>query len=131
MIRLQRHCAWCGVLFALIAFAPAVANSAPKVPLRSGAYVFRHRDEEFRASLGFEVKVVIRGDHIAVISPRERGPMPAGVLDEGTLFWRPRSREWIIATTKADHSDLRGPCDGGPSVVDFKARIIWTCEGGP
>ncbi len=132
MISLQRTRAWPWVLFALLAFAPARANGAPKVPLRSGTYVFRHRDEEFPASLGFEVKVVIRGDVITVINPREHGPMPAGVLDGGTLFWHPRSRVWIITSTKADRSDqLIGPCGGGPSVVDFKARIIWTCEAGP
>ena len=24
-----------------------------------------------------------------------------------------------------------GGCSAGPDVIDFTARIIWTCEGGP
>jgi hypothetical protein len=103
----------------------------PVLPTKSGDYTFHHRDAEFPRSKGFPVKVSIRGYHITVVNPKPYGPMPAGVLEDATLMWHPKSKQWIIGHSDADRDapDVGG-CGDGPNVIDFKTRIIWTCEGG-
>jgi hypothetical protein len=108
-----------------------VAQAEPKLPIKSGDYIFQNRDAEFPHSKGFPVRVSIRGDHITVINPKPHGATPAGVLDEATLMWHPKSKQWIIAYSNADRDapDVGG-CSDGPDVIDFKTRIIWSCISG-
>jgi hypothetical protein len=108
-----------------------LAHADPALPIKSGDYTFDHRDAEFPHSKGFPVKVSIRGYHITVVNPKPHGAIRAGVLDDATLMWHVKSRQWIIGYSDADRDapDVGG-CSDGPNVIDFKTRIIWTCEGG-
>jgi hypothetical protein len=103
----------------------------PVLPIKSGKYIFQHRDAEFPNSHGFLVRVIIRGNKITVINPKPYGPIPGGVIDQATLMWHPKTNQWILGYDYADRvAPEVGGCSAGPSVIDFKTRIIWTCEGG-
>jgi hypothetical protein len=109
-----------------------VAHADPALPIKSGKYTFQHRDAEFPDRHGFPVRVVIRGKRVTVINPKAYGPIPAGVIDQATLMWHAKEKQWIIGYQDADrHAPEIGGCSDGPDIIDFKARIIWTCEGGP
>lgn len=123
--RYQRLIGLCSLLLVDAALAD------PAIPIKSGDYTFYHRDAEFPRSKGFPVTVSIRGDHITVINPKPYGPMPAGVLEDATLMWHPKSKQWILGHSDRDRDAPEvGGCSDGPYVIDFKTRIIWTCEGG-
>lgn len=113
----------------LALFASSVAGAAtPALPIRSGEYVFRHKDAEFPNQPGVAVKVRITGRHIVVINPVAGGVFPKGMLTEGTLVWHAQTREWIIATQPSDRDASEvGGCSEGPEVVDLMHRIYWTC----
>jgi hypothetical protein len=104
----------------------------PAIPLTSGVYTFQHRDAEFPSSPGFPVQVSIQGNKVTIINPKPYGSIPSGVIEDATLMWHAQSAQWILAHADTDrHLPEVGGCTGGPSVIDFKARIVWTCEGGP
>jgi hypothetical protein len=109
----------------------SLAQAQPALPIHSGEYTFWHRDEEFPDSRGFRVRVSIKGMQIVLINPKVHGPFPAGVIDEGTIQWHARSKQWILAHDAAARDASELGCAGGPSTIDFAKRIIWTCEGGP
>lgn len=50
------------------------AQADPALPIKSGTYLFQHRDAEFPNAHGFPVRVTIRGDKITVINPKPYGP---------------------------------------------------------
>ena len=107
-------------------------HAAPALPIKSGEYIFQHRDAEFPDSHGFPVRVVVRGNRITVINPKPYGTIPGGVIDRATLMWHAKTKQWILGYSDADREAAEvGGCSDGPNVIDFKARIIWTCEGGP
>ncbi len=102
------------------------------LPIKSGEYDFQHRDAEFPDSHGFPVRVTIHGNKITVINPEPYGVIPSGVLDQATLMWHAKTSQWILGHRNADREAPEvGGCSTGPNVIDFKTRIIWTCEGGP
>ena len=104
----------------------------PALPIKSGEYIFQHRDAEFPNSPGFPVRVTIRGDKITVINPKPYGPIPSGVIDQATLMWHSTTNQWILSHSDADREAPEvGGCGDGPNVIDIETRIIWTCEGGP
>lgn len=101
-------------------------------PLVSGTYIFSHRDAEFPDAPGFLVIVKILGDKFSVENPTPYGPIPAGIIDEGTLMWHEASHQWILGNSELDrYAEEVGGCSDGPSTIDFENRILWTCEGGP
>lgn len=108
------------------------ASSSDEVlPIKSGEYIFSYRDVEFSNSQGFSVKVSIHGNKIIVTNPKPHGSIPAGVIEEATLMWHSKSSQWILGRRDADREATEvGGCSGGPNVIDFKSRIIWSCEGG-
>jgi hypothetical protein len=104
----------------------------PPLPIKSGDYTFQHRDAEFPDAPGFPVKVLIRGRRITVFNPQARNQIPAGVIDRATLMWHAATGQWILGYRAADREAPEvGGCSDGPNVIDFAARVIWTCEGGP
>jgi hypothetical protein len=122
--------------FAIICLACATsagaAHAEPALPIKPGHYVFHHRDAEFPNAPGFPVKVSIQGHKITVVNPKPYGVIPAGVIDRATLMWHAGTGQWILGHDAADRNAPEvGGCSGGPDVIDFKARVIWTCEGGP
>ena len=108
------------------------AHADTALPIKSGEYIFQHRDAEFPNSRGFPVRVVIRGDKITVINPKPYGQIPSGIIDQATIMWHPKTNQWILGHDQADHEAPEvGGCSDGPDVIDFQTRIIWTCEGDP
>lgn len=120
------------IIFLFCVVLCGTVHAEPSLPIKAGEYIFQHRDAEFSDSPGFPVKVTIRGYTITVINPKPYGPIPAGVIDEATLMWHRRTNQWILGYEDADRDAPEvGGCSDGPNVIDFKTRIIWTCEGGP
>lgn len=111
-----------------IASLCAACASAQPLPLASGEYLFQQRYAEHPDMPGISVKVKIDGDRIVVSSPTAQPPFPAGTLEEGTLERHAKSGEWIIVREPADRqAEEVGGCTDGPTVVDLKDRIYWTC----
>ncbi len=121
------------VIFALAgAVFNGTAHADPSLPVTSGEYTFQHRDAEFPNSRGFPVRVSIRGYKITVTNSKPYGPIPRGVIEQATLMWHPKTKQWILGHGDADREASEvGGCSSGPDVIDFKTRIIWTCVGGP
>ena len=121
------------VIISLVcAMLSGTVQADPALPIRSGEYIFQHRDAEFPSSHGFPVRVTIRGNKITVINPKPYGPIPGGVIEQATLMWHTKTNQWILGHGDADREAPEvGGCSNGPNVIDFKTRIIWTCEGGP
>jgi hypothetical protein len=110
----------------------ACDTQAPVSPLRSGTYTFQHRDSEFPNSEGFPVLLAISGVEVTITNPKAYGPIPKGKIESATLMWHAKSQQWILGHSQTDcDAEEVGGCTGGPHVVDFKSRTIWTCEGGP
>jgi hypothetical protein len=110
----------------------ACTSSEPTVPLTSGTYTFQHRDAEFPDSTGFPVSVEIDGVRVVVTNPSVHGPIPSGVIDRATLMWHAKTKQWLLGHSEADRQAAEvGGCTGGPVVVDFSSKTLWTCEGGP
>jgi hypothetical protein len=119
-------------IFVFFTILNGIAQADPALPIKSGKHIFQHRDAEFPNSHGFPVRAIIRGNQITIINPKAYGPIPAGVIDEATLMWHSKEKQWILGHQESDRNAPEiGGCSEGPNVIDFKARIIWTCEGGP
>jgi hypothetical protein len=105
----------------------------PPIPLGSGMYQFQWKDAEFPESAGFPVKVIIDGDRISVINEHQGGAAPLGELASATLMWNAKVAKWVLGYSEsAKQAVSAGDCSGeGPQVIDFQARVIWTCEWGP
>ena len=118
---------------ALIAFATtfnaASADAqAPRLPIRSGQYVFHLKDAEFPNMPGIALTAKISGHHIVLIHKGTSSIYPKGVIAEGELMWHAKSRQWIIGQTNSDrYANEVGGCSAGPDVVDLPKRIYWTC----
>ena len=107
-------------------------QATPALPIKTGEYMFQHRDAEFPNSPGFPVRVAIHGNKITITNPKPYGQIPSGVIDQATLMWHAVERQWILGHSDADREASEiGGCSNGPNIIDFEAKIIWTCEGGP
>jgi hypothetical protein len=117
---------------ALFWTAPSLAADPP-IPLESGIYEFRWKDAEFPNSDGFSVKVVIDGNRISVLNEHQGGAAPLGEIESATLMWHAKLAKWVLGhSDSARNAPAAGDCSGeGPHVIDFDARVIWTCEWGP
>jgi hypothetical protein len=105
----------------------------PSVPLESGTYQFQWKDAEFASSDGFPVRVEIADRRMRIINERTHREVPVGELDEGELMWHAKTGQWILGHAETDKfAPSVGGCAGAdPFVVDFEARVIWTCMWGP
>jgi hypothetical protein len=117
----------------LLGLSACLAANPSRPPLASGDYRFQWKDAEFPSGSGFPVKVTISGWHIVVANEHPHREVPIGSLEEGTLLWHSPSTQWIISNDADDaKAESVGGCgDSDPFVVDFKARVIWTCMWGP
>lgn len=109
------------------------AADGPGVPLESGTYQFQWKDAEFASSDGFPVRVEIADRRMRIINERTHREVPVGELDEGELMWHAQTGQWILGHAETDKvAPSVGGCEGAdPFVVDFQARVIWTCMWGP
>jgi hypothetical protein len=119
-------------IVSLLWLSPSLAGDPP-TPLDSGTYLFQWRDAEFPNSAGFPVKVIIDGDRISVINEHQGGAAPLGELESAILMWNAKLSKWVLGHSESARSASEaGDCSGeGPHVIDFQARVIWTCEWGP
>jgi hypothetical protein len=125
-----RNAVWSSGLLAVVSLV-GQAHADPALPIKSGDYTFHHKDAEFPHSKGFPVRVSIRGHHVTVVNPKPLESIPAGVLDDATLMWHSKSKQWIIGYSDADRDAPNvGGCSDGPDLIDFKTRIIWSCISG-
>ena len=115
-------------LLLVLAISAAQASPAKQLPIGDGSYVFTHKDAEFENMVIGPVTVKIKGHHITVISHNPSDVFGQGIIDEGTLMWHNGSKEWIIGEHDADRFAKEvGGCSGGPTVVDLRKKIYWSC----
>ena len=121
------------VVLALLGVCACFGADAPDVPLKSGAYQFQWKDAEFPDSDGFPVRVEITDKRLRIINERTHREVPVGELEDGELMWHAESSQWILGHAEIDKlaPSVGGCGDTDPFVVDFQARVIWTCMWGP
>ena len=122
-----------GIALLWSAWASVCFAGDPPIPLASGTYTFQWRDTEFSNGPGFPVKVVIDGTKVSIVNERAGVAAPLGELEVAELMWNTKVNKWVLGHADADRvADDPGGCNGeGPHVIDFSARVIWTCEWGP
>jgi hypothetical protein len=115
-------------LFLTVITSACENTSSPEPPLPTGEYSFAHRFAEHPEIPSIQLTVRIDGPRIVLINNDRTDVFPAGLIEEGTLMWHASSAQWIIGSNAADAdaSDVGG-CSDGPSVVDLRRRIYWTC----
>jgi hypothetical protein len=102
--------------------------STGHLPLASGEYSFRQRYAEHPDMPGIRLKVILDGNRIVVSNPTGQAPFPAGTLEEGTVERHAKSGQWIIVRTPADReAEDVGGCSDGPTVIDLRNKVYWTC----
>jgi hypothetical protein len=106
----------------------AGALAAPHLPIHSGQFTFQHKMAEQPNIPGTSVRVKITGHHIVVISDTPFDVFGKGTIDEGTLMWHAKSKQWIIGESQRDRfAPEVGGCSTGPAVVDLRKKIYWSC----
>ena len=118
------------LLVVILGSGCVAAQQKIELPLKDGEYIFTHKfaEAEQHTIQSIKVTVKIKGNHIAVINNDKFDVFPEGILEEGTLMWHTKSQQWIIAhqPSDADLDDVGG-CSDGPTVIDLRKRIYWTC----
>ena len=105
----------------------SVAAAMPELPIQAGRYTFQHKMSEQPNITNAPVKVAIKGRYVVVTS-ESGGVFPKGVIEEGTLMWHAKSRQWIIGHNASDrYAEEVGGCSDGPLVIDLKNKIFWSC----
>ncbi len=103
-------------------------SAIPAQPLADGFYVFQQRYAEHPHMPGILLDTEIKQGKIYLTNNDRAGVFPLGLIDEGELYWHPRSGQWIIVNSAQDKSATEvGGCSDGPVMVDLKKRIYWTC----
>lgn len=103
-------------------------NFAKEIPIVDGKYIFNHKYAEQPDIVSITFEAVIENHSIVLINKSESEVFPKGVIEQGKIFWHSQTSQWIIASTKLDETTLEvGGCSGGPSVIDFKQMIYWSC----
>lgn len=118
-----------GLLLSMTLLGLTACQTAPEAtqPLEDGPYTFAVRFAERLDRTGGSLYVEVSGKHIKLTSQPGSSVFPVGVVEEGELFWH-SSGKWIIVKAEADtKATAVGGCSGGPSVVDLKDRVYWTC----
>lgn len=123
VLAMHRTC----LLLSLAILCSACASS-PEPPIASGQYTFQQRYAEHPDMAGARFEVTIDGDRIAVTNPTQQGPFAPGPIETGTLERHAKSGRWIIVVDPADReAEEVGGCTDGPTEVDLRKRIYWTC----
>ena len=96
---------------------------------KDGKYTYKISFEEYHGkSLGATCIVIIKGDSITIINNGSITGDKGEIIDEGIILKHQKTGTWIIAHSQQDRfaKDIGG-CKEGPSVVDFKKKIFYTC----
>ncbi|MFT4763802.1 MAG: hypothetical protein ACI9OH_000892 [Oleispira sp.] len=116
-------------LFALIISLLAAVNGFAKdIAISDGEYVFQHKFAEHPNMPSIQLNVIVKGVLVTVINADDDEIFPLGIIDQGELFWHKGSDQWIIVDTPED-KDAKdvGGCSVGPTVIDLKEMVYWTC----
>jgi hypothetical protein len=71
--------------------------------------------------------VVIKEDSITVFADYYLS-VPKGEIIEQGIILHHKSGKWIIGQKPADKdADKIGGCRGGPMIIDFKTKRVWSC----
>ena len=97
---------------------------------KDGTYTYSIAFAEWGGkSLGATCTVIIKGDSIKVVH-NGKGNLTGkkgDILDEGIII-KHKTGKWIIGHSVNDKKATQiGGCSDGPSVVDFKRKIFWSC----
>jgi hypothetical protein len=97
---------------------------------KDGTYTYSIAFAEWGGkSLGATCTVIIKGNSIKVVH-NGKGNLTGkkgDILDEGIIM-KHKTGKWIIGHTPIDKNAIQiGGCSDGPSVVDFKRKIFWSC----
>jgi len=122
------------ITFILLVMSCAVPISAfgeqTAFPLKDGHYIFAHKfaEAEQHNIESIKLDVEIKGNQITVTNNDSDDVFPKGLIDQGTVVWHRKSKQWIIAEDKSDeNAEDVGGCSDGPTVIDPIKRIYWTC----
>lgn len=81
-------------------------------------------------SLGATSTVIVKGESIKVVHNGEQGVTgrKGDIFAEGIIMKHRKTGKWIIGRKASDKdaTDVGG-CTDGPSVIDFRNRIFWSC----
>ena len=98
---------------------------------KNGTYTYSIAFAEWRGkSLGESCKVIIKGDSIKIIH-NGKGNLTGkkgDILDQGIIMKHNKTGKWIIGHNIKDKDAKEiGGCSQGPSVIDFKRKMFWSC----
>ncbi|MEO8711275.1 MAG: hypothetical protein ABI405_04080 [Parafilimonas sp.] len=98
---------------------------------KDGIYTYSIAFEEWQGkSLGATCTVIIKGDSIKIMNDGKGNlsGKKGDIIDEGIIMKNTRTCKWIIGHSLKDKDakDIGG-CSEGPSVIDFKNKIFWSC----
>jgi hypothetical protein len=118
------------VFFSLTLLICSLSSVCAQKP-GSGTYTYKIAWAEWGGkTLRATCTVIIKGDSIKVIN-NGRGNITGNkgdMLDEGIIMKHKKTGKWIIGKNEKDKSAKEiGGCSDGPSVIDFKKRIFWSC----
>jgi len=99
--------------------------------IKDGTHCFSIAFDEWDGqSLGTTCNVVIKGDSVHVLHDGTGAltGKKGDVLEAGILMKHTRTGNWIIGHTVDDvNAKEIGGCGEGPTIIDLKRRIFWTC----
>jgi hypothetical protein len=98
---------------------------------KDGTYTYSIAYAEWNGkTLGSTCTVRIKGDSIFVIhngNNRVSGNK-GDILDSGVIMKHKKTGKWIIGHSRRDKDAKEiGGCSEGPSEIDFKRKIFWSC----
>jgi hypothetical protein len=115
------------ILALLICSLSSVCAQKP----RSGTYTYKIAWAEWGGkTLGATCTVIIQGDSIKVINNGRANITgnKGDILDEGIIMKHKKTGKWIIGKDEKDkEAKVIGGCSEGPSEIDFKKQIFWSC----
>jgi hypothetical protein len=116
------------LFFLIISLLLAVNGFTKDMAISDGEYVFQHKFAEHPNMSSIQLNVIVKGVLVTVINADDDAIFPLGIIDHGELFWHKGSSKWIIVYSPED-KDAKdvGGCSAGPSVIDLKEKVYWTC----
>jgi hypothetical protein len=114
----------------LLTFSIVVSNISVAQKAKNGSYTYTIRWDEFGGKdLGNTCTVIVYNDSIKVIHNGKTNLTgnKGDLLYQGIIL-KHKSGKWIIGHSRKDRSAKEiGGCAEGPTLIDFKQKIIWLC----
>jgi hypothetical protein len=98
---------------------------------KDGTYTYSISWAEWEGkSLGATCTVIIKSDSIWVIHDGRPGVSgkKGDIYAEGIIMKHKKTGKWIIGRSNKDKDAKEtGGCSGGPTLIDFKSKRVWSC----